>query len=1046
MNREEALKVFVRERLKELTDRNATKLEVKLLRKSFFERHHLSAASRFSNYDVAQYVVKEILKAKKDQPIDNIKKIINGIPFIRDEIKESSLDTLIATSQLGASPNLTADDLRKMHQEEYLTGIEAKLLAKAEDRIRSEFEAEKERLSKMKAELDEEKKSLDTLKSALDNLPPDFDMESHVNDEITHEDVPPVLWWKELGLEGNPFSSNQGLFGIPKAKYDDVVVQTPFVKSFVEKADSEPSELLGKTIVVLGEFGSGKTTIFQLIAYRSGIASKITPILTSVNPEPSVAKLTHQVISQIYEKLPHHIDVSTSQPIDEIGICIRIMAAAMKSMNVKGFLLFVDGLHKSETYQKQSLEFLQQLQNFQERVAHHGLACGILVAGSLAWEQELTTDPSLSGSYYKIEKIPVLSEESAIEAVVRRIYSFVPPGIPQPTITKENLREAFRVLSGRLLHPPTFRDYLDHVRDRFVAREYANLGISIPLHLETIESIKQEISQSPLAAAYQKLSNPKDSSPRFRKALRVVLLQAYKTKGIAESSPIFHNNTGAFFALKREGFIVRGRFEGRINWRVSSEMLSFLQNLYGKYKILPRDVLEMLFTDPVQMGPREAETIYGSVKKNISTMVTSWRSGWPEVSQLLERVKGSITRIEKASEYPKGTPDPKILDDLGGSIRNLLRAIMYVAGDKKVQDFDFERFAKSWYAPENTDTFYMILNRPALPKNITECFGIFHQHAQVLGELCGLLSDLVRGEGVARLTDVLLTRTEFSSFHEVRTMFLNQQYKEVVDKVSEIIDSKIKDVAYIALLCAFGPKLLSMLPNDIKEKLKGELRGHPRAKRPLDQNFFYDLSRSEYSKIVFNTQCKNIFFGDLTPGWEYDRMKDSMGLLFSLADRESHKDRPSYFRDHSTEIADVLKNAPRLCELFNKVMTRLLMGPEFTSSRIKEGEAEHLEFGFGSKAVSFCTHRLNGQQVEEILFKLLEKLEDGPQTIPPLEEWLTTVFPINPTSVIGILRVSIKQDLIKIERVSESFGFSISLTEKGEQRLKMLRPRFQRIP
>ena len=249
----------------------------------------------------------------------------------------------------------------------------------------------------------------------------------------------------------------------------------------------------------------------------------------------------------------------------------------------------------------------------------------MLVAGSLEWEVELTANPSLSGSFYRIEKIPVLSEENAVEAAIRRIYSFLTPNAPRPTVVREPLRQAFRVLSTRLLNPPTFRDYLDHVRDRLVGRHFAEIGISVTLHMESIESVRREIQNSRMAQAYQQFSDPSHRGLSFRKALRVVLPSIYVRKGIPESDYLFRTNKGAFLALRNRGFIVPRRSQSAnvLIWHLSPDLVSFLQQVYDKHRITPTDTLEALFIDPAESLPQEAETIYTHVKAQMRSMAAS---------------------------------------------------------------------------------------------------------------------------------------------------------------------------------------------------------------------------------------------------------------------------------------------------------------------------------------------------------------------------------------------------------------------------------------
>ncbi len=1048
MDRKEAVVRFVRENLRSLIDKRASKSGVKQLRKTFFERHRLPASARFSNPDIARKVVAEVSSVKKNLSETELLELLTGIPFLRDELGQSELEALIESLSLGKEPILTRDDLKRLREEDYLARIEAELITKAKREAEAVLEEEWSELAQQKEQVEQAKESLEALRSELDSLPPDIVVDELIEEtEEAGEGEPLVLWWRELGLEADPFSTNQGLFGIPEAKYDDIIVKTPFVQSYLDRVSQSPEEFLGKTRVILGEFGSGKTTLFQVMGHQIGRRG-ILPVMTLINPDESVAKLTRQLISQISEKvsdtLRYRADARPDESLavgDSIGNCVRLLAAVAESTGDQGFLFFVDGLHKSVTYESQSLEFLQQLQNFQERLFHSGLSCGIMVAGSLSWNREFESNPTLSGSFYSKDTVPPLSEENGIEAVLRRIHAFVSPGSPNPSIERAPLRRAFRVLSRRLLRPPTFRDYLDHVRERLVAREYEDMGLSVGLHAETIESVKQDMEEDILGAAYLQLMDPAGHTSSFRNAMARVLQEIYWKKGIRETGDVFRRNVGAFLALRNAKFIVARRWHKRniIQWQLAPRLLGFLQQLYDKHQVPPAEALEALFTDPVTILPQEAETIYSHVLRQMERMAAAWRSSWPEIVKLVEDASRRVEYIERASENLKGLTSSRTLEALQISLRKLISALMYSIGtQEKLGSFSEDLFLTSWWAPENAEALVGMLRRSTpLPDEASESFGILHQHAQAMSQMCRLLSDWIQGESISRLTGRALSDEDIAVLHEARTLFLSQRYAGAIDRVSGIVDSKVKDIVYPALRCAAAFRAPGLIPSDVRERLAKPLRGHPRTKRSPDENFFYDVSRSEYSKIIFGKNTRRLIFPEMPSDEELKRLKESMELMFSLEDREAHRDRPTYFRRHSTEIVDALKHAPRICERLNGVVERLVIGSGFNLEKISD---DTVEYAFGPSEKSFRKVRIGESEVESSVFEVLSILEGGALLLPPLGR-LVDVFHGTPENAIAILRASIEWGLADVNKRPRNSGFIITLSQKGKERLAHLRAR-----
>jgi hypothetical protein len=1054
MNHNEALKIFIRNHLRQLTDRSANRQSIKILRQQFFERNKLPAASRFSNNEVAIELVKTMITNRKLKSRDEIESLVNEIPILHEEIHQSQLDILYESIRLGNESILTTEDLRKIQQEEYLVKISDSFQQKAVLDAQEKLEDERKELDRMKSMFEEEKKTFEAQKSALDSLPAEINADEMITQETISDDSEPVVWWKNLGLEGDPFINNKGLFGIPTEKYEDVVVQTPFVKSYLNRIRESPEDLLDKTIILLGGWGSGKTTIFQITGHIAG-KSGFLPILVWITPVHNLDKYSSQLVSQITSTIcssyPLRIQLEQSRMnlgYDEIGHCINAMQIALRSSKTKGFLIFIDGLHKTSTYLRESLEFIQQIQNIQERIISNGIKCGIIVAGDLDWETEteFKFNPTLSGSHFSVEKIPPLSEDAAVEAVIRRINSFLPAGAPRPTIEISRFRQAFRIQSTRLFRTPTFRDFLDHVKKRLTAGEFSEMGISISLHTEVVEFVRLEILKTSLADGYVELSRKEGHSESFRKVIRKILPMIYLNgkNGITESDLLFKYNIGAFFLLRKGGFITPHRSSSRLElaWFLSPELINFLENLRERNNMMPQDILSALFSDPIKTISKETESYYGDLKKILREMSATWRSGWPEISTILEITVKRLSKIEKTCEVTEKNSLIEVLENVKLSMKDLIRSILFALGDTKaISNDNIEKFFDCWCTPEDIDAYRSILELNKLPlDNISEYYGILHKHSQIISDLSSLLNDIIKGESIARLVGRTLTEDEISGIHDARTLFNSVRYFETVNRVAELLDKKIKDILFVALRCFKGEGYLSILPPDIGQDpsesgVPNLPRGHRRTIRNKDANFLYDISRSEYSKIIFKKDIRRMCHIDSIDDSDIAQFKSSWEVLFSLADRTAHYDRPEYFRRHSTEIAYMLQWTPRLCEMLNNLLIFLLTSPEYKYERTGQNKIT-LRFG---AATEYVTHHIDQLEVEAIVKELLNFISlNEPVSFPPIERFVTA-FNYSPEKVIGLLRAANGEGLLTINQSNDPFYFSISLTSKGRDRLGKLK-------
>jgi hypothetical protein len=1045
MNREQGITRFVRENLTALSDAEASKELVKHLRQDFFHKHNLPSGERFTGREVAETLCRTIAPTKRANSEDLVIQFLMSIPHVSDELGEAKVVELVKLDRLGGSSKLSAEDLSRIGKEDFLEELEKEFLQRAESDAERRLVDERRRLVETMNLLQAEHQALDAVRSRLESIPPDADLNLLIDKEPT-QFVPTIatVWWKDLGLDSDPFASNRGLSGIPEAKYDDVVVKTPFFQSHLDSIEQRPESYFGKTIVVLGEFGSGKTTLFQILGSKAATKG-ILPIVTSLHPDVSVSRLTGQLVGQLQESLlqtfPGLVDAYTPTGIDssdDIGRALHFLSEAIRrAPATRGFLLLVDGLHKTEMYLKQSLEFLSQLQTLQERFELRGVKLAVFVAGSTRWETELRANPSLSGSFYGIETIPPVSEDQAVESVIRRIRSFTPAGSSPPSIVRAPLRVAYQVLAKRILHPLTFRDYLDHVRDRFVAREYASLGVSLRLHRETIEHVKGRILTSPLAESYRDLSDPTRHSRRLKEGLRQVLPEICARKGIRESDPLFDRHVGIFALLSRMAWIVRriDPSERKPTWHLAPGVVAFLQDV-EKYSILPTDALEALFTDVTEVAPKESESIYGPLIRQLEGMVATWRSGLPEISALVERSLSRVKSIDKQCKSAGLSERVDLTADVRESAEGLLDAINFVAlgrVEKNLASLDLLELL--WCAPENLDAISQAVRRasifdPAKPEGL----GFLLGHSQALSDLCELLTALVRGEGVCRLAGRSLTPIESERFHTARTSFLNQQYQATVDQVSDIIEGKIRDCLFVAMRCAKGDKAPLFLPSDIRQRVKDPPRGHPRARRPSDRNFLYDISRSEYSKILFGGEVRSKLLREAVPGTETDSLRDSTELLFSLGDRDAHRDRPNYFREHATEIGTALQSAPRLCELLNILCRQLVVGDGFSVKKTDTAA----EFLWGSESDGCECHRIGPATTQALVEALLDRLEGDSFLLPPLEPALLNIH-VRPELGLCTVRAAAIQELIKIESSPYAFGFRVVIADRGKSRLIAIR-------
>ena len=825
---------------------------------------------------------------------------------------------------------MSVEDLSKLNQEDYLKKIEEEFKSKAS--IRAEFEVQQQmkEVEEIRAVLERKTEELKKFESELSKLPADMkiaEIEKQI-ESSPHFDLSDVgsVWWKRFGLPANPLETYDGLYGISSERFDDIVVKTPLVKSYLDDIQADAEIYKGKTIMLIGDFGSGKTTIFQYLSAQT-VSRGVAPVNIILNPAPSVASLTNLFLQELLNELSEmYRSIKNFDPRSQgsSGNLYRDNLELLKSLTSEtphGFLIFIDGLHKTESYVDQVMEFLQQIQNISEFFIRNNVKIGFFIAGSLLWKEVLERKPSLSGSYYRTDTIPLLTEDFAIEAIKRRI-NFYQTKTQQPiTIEDGGLRKSFQVLSERLQKGITFRDFITHIRKRLELNNFEEVGLTVRIHIETVDAVKASLRRSTFYENYLLLMSEITGSYKLRVALQNISSLLLQNKGISERSDLFNHNKGAFYLLRKYDFIVqRKTSEGdSFKWHLSDELLVSILQISQSLNLEPKRILHAIFQEDSLAKSSETDSIYGSSLHTITTLISTWKDSIPEITNLLEQCNVAIERTSK------NVADMKYLSpsDLKPPISLLIMAISLIMYQGRVTDVsDTELFLTSWAAPDNIDEIREYSDETVKIKNI---FGALHNHNKVISQLLEILKDQVRGEAVARLGDRNITPTQSRVIHQLRTKFLIQAYEEALDGACSMLENGIREVVYSCMRALWGQNAINRLPRDIKDKVENlSERGHPRTKRNADINFLYDVSRSEYSKIIFTKDIYDAIFAPSLKDADKTKFKDSIELSFSLDDRLAHRDRKSYFRLHATEIADIIKALPWEMEKLHEIEINFL--------------------------------------------------------------------------------------------------------------------------
>ena len=204
-------------------------------------------------------------------------------------------------------------------------------------------------------------------------------------------------WWKKLDLVSNPFPDTDGLGNIPKSMHEQVVLRTEIFEKYIHYINKVPSELF-KNIIFYGEFGSGKTTLFEYLQLPL-IRNNIHSIIIRLNAEPDYQnfllkfkqKLCRE-LTNIFYRLTGTNLTANPEALTTNDAMIQVIKSIEETNRSAGFVIFIDDIYKPPDYETVALKFLNQLQTFKAELRERWLhpISGFFVSAPPEWEATLT--------------------------------------------------------------------------------------------------------------------------------------------------------------------------------------------------------------------------------------------------------------------------------------------------------------------------------------------------------------------------------------------------------------------------------------------------------------------------------------------------------------------------------------------------------------------------------------------------------------------------------------------------------------------------------
>ena len=728
-----------------------------------------------------------------------------------------------------------------------------------------------------------------------------------------HEPAPPILdqqdipeqegnedskfdpWWKKLGLVSNPFPDTDGLGNIPQSMRQQVVLQTEIFEQYIHYINKVPSDLF-MNIIFYGEFGSGKTTLFEYLQIPL-IRNNIHSIIIRLNAEPDYQNFLHKFKQKLCRELTNSFYRLTGtnlaaslEPLTVDDAIIQVIKSIENTNRCAGFVIFIDDIYKPPDYEKVALKFLNQLQTFKANLRKEMTSpnIGFFVSAPPEWEAILTKNQAYSGSVNREEHMPMPTAEQARIMLNERLCAFAENKEKCGQIEPEFSQQVYRTLVSRKAF--TFRQFIKECLRRFEIGDFAiltsNPVIISPSTLKEISHLlkqKSELSEgiNQILGSSLPLAN--------KKACFQLLVKIFMQKNCSEDSELFLKNRHYFLIIKRAGLINESNSSDKISWTISDELRDFDKHIKDNFNYTFDEYFLKLFKGILELKD-ETPSFGGRDFRMVEDLLDHLRnrndnSSAPLQSYLNEALEIHKRIVEESEKNPLRIGFNKLVEQCKASIGALSNAVATHA-DLSATGVDF--WKDFWRYPDSLREYSKVLqtqSREAAPSRIY----LFSAYDSAFNEIVSFLSDEVKMSNMMAIPVQGLKTNEIIEFAAARADYYRGKYVPAVRRISTLVENKLREFIYSVFVLQYGHfnNRLQRIPirfHDIIRKHidKDKERGFTHSRNELTY-----LNRQDYFDILvaydgighdnwINT------FSKIFAGWGIAQMRSYLDLFYQV--------------------------------------------------------------------------------------------------------------------------------------------------------------------
>lgn len=839
----QAIKQFIRENWKIMTEDPFPSDLYNEKKKEFFSIIHDNVFGRPRDREICNELVEFLIRNNIIEDNAKFEKVCT-LGFVAKNLSNDKKRLFIQKISKDRKPTVIIDP-KKMKdaliQEEYKDKLLEEVIRDRSEDIDAEIQRKTDKLLSIPASLDGEIFS-----------EPELDPS---NDEV---DLVSDLWWRQLGLIADPFPG-EGLESIDKRFFDQIVLKTSIFETHLKYIENE-GEGLFKNTIVFGEFGSGKTTLFEYISHKL-ILNHFVPLYIVLhrekNLEGMIARFKHTLLKEIKEvcltnSLHYQFD-------DDFGIDEKIeYLFSLVNTVKKGFVIFIDDLHKTKNINA-AMEFLSYIQSYSSDIRRRKskINFAVYVAGYTDWKSELK-QPRYSGSFSRFREMPQISPHIAHEAINMRLAAFSANTLKPRQISYDVIERAHKEIL-RKEDPLVFRSYIQLIQNEFEKYNWDILVYNAIVSEDQKNHIKQSIEANyTLNLKFNNLIYGSESVPGIQSIDNVEkclkeLIRTYLKRKIFESDDIFVENKFYYQRLYLSGLLSKVNSNKGVYYIVDEDLITFNDEIYENIGLSLDDYLLNIYLEKDVIQTQSLDN-YEDILSDIQNKIDG---------TIYRNLTQSIKIMKDVSNVFDDIIESSILHDLGERYKYRNKMVesfeLITKSICRYENMDVSRHKKFWdgfcYDSDNIISHISILNDNNIFDNsvndINAIKYFYRSYKSAFDDAFNYLRKEIDLQHLFPIPYKKLNHEQIQHMYLARTHFSETRYFECASITNEIMQKTLREFINNTFSLFYGYNYYGRLDKKLRGYINRNISKDKRKEFNISNNPIDYVNRNDYKSIVY---------------------------------------------------------------------------------------------------------------------------------------------------------------------------------------------------